>query len=373
MTSTQPQTPSVIRSASGTKRVETLIVGGGQAGLATAHCLAEAGREFLLVEESERIGSQWRERYDSLRLFTPAIANGLPGAQYPGPKFAFPSARELGDFLEAYSGPLASRILTGVRVTSVDVLDGAGFRVTTSAGEYMAGNVVIAVGSDATPKVPEVASRLDPGIRQMHSSRYRNPAQLLPGPVLVVGAGTSGADLALETVQAGHETWLSGHHPGEIPGNERIRGPLFWFISTYVLTLKNPLGRKARTKIRSGSASLVRTKRADLDAAGVHRVQARTVGVVDGRPQLDDGTVLDVTNVLWCTGYRGDYSFVPAATVGPDGFPAQVDGAADGIPGLFFVGLVFQRTFSSHLVGGVGRDAQIVAEAITARSRVPAA
>ncbi|GAB3269938.1 NAD(P)/FAD-dependent oxidoreductase [Sinomonas notoginsengisoli] len=372
MTSTQPQTPLPPRHDDNPRSVETIIIGGGQAGLATAHWLAEAGSEFLLLEASERIGAQWRERYDSLRLFTPAIANGLPGEPYPGPRFAFPSARELGDYLESYAVPLADRILTGVRVTSVVALDGAGFRITTTAGEYLADNVVIAVGSDATPKVPEAAARLDPGIRQMHSSQYRNPGQLLPGPVLVVGAGTSGADLALEAVQTGHETWLSGRHPGEIPLNERIRGPLFWLISTYVLTLKNPIGRRVRPKIRSGSAPLVRTKRADLDAAGVHRTQARTVGVVDGRPQLDDGTVLDVANVLWCTGYRGDYSFVPAATIGPDGFPAQVDGAADDVPGLFFVGLVFQRAFSSHLVGGVGRDAKIVADMIAARSRVGA-
>lgn len=371
MTSTQPQTSLPTGRDRRPRIIETIIVGGGQAGLATAHWLAETGREFLVIEASERIGTQWRERYDSLRLFTPGIANGLPGEPFPGPRFTFPSAGELADYLEAYAAPFAERILTGARVTAVDALDGGGFRVATSAGEYRADNVVIAIGSDAVPTVPEVAGQLDPGIRQMHSSRYRNPDQLLPGPVLVVGAGTSGADLALEAVRSGHETWLSGRHPGEIPGSERVRGPIFWFVSNYVLSLKNPIGRKARPKIRGGSAPLVRTKRADLDAAGIHRTQARTVGAVDGKPQLDDGTVLDVANVLWCTGYRADYSFVPAATVGDDGFPLEHDGAAEGVPGLFFVGLVFQRTFASHLVGGVGKDAKLVAEMIGARSRTP--
>ncbi|GHG53556.1 oxidoreductase [Sinomonas cellulolyticus] len=372
MSSIQPQTPLPLGSDEHPRRVETVIVGGGQAGLAAAHWLAESGSDFLVVEAAERVGDQWRQRYDSLRLFTPAIANGLPGAPFPGPRFAFPSARELGDYLETYAAPFADQILKGTRVTRVDALDDGGFRVATSAGTIDAAHVVVATGSDAEPKIPEVTALLDPGIRQLHSSRYQNPDQLLPGPVLVVGAGTSGADLALEAVRSGHETWLSGRHPGEIPGNEFVRGPLFWLVSNYVLTLKNPIGRRVRPKIRSGSAPLVRTKRRDLDAAGIHRTQARTVGAVDGKPQLDDGTVLDVANVLWCTGYRGDYSFLPVGVqIGTDGFPAEHDGAADGVPGLYFVGLMFQRTFASHLVGGVGKDAKVVADMIHARSLAP--
>jgi putative flavoprotein involved in K+ transport len=373
MTSTQPQTPlPAAADGAPARRVGTAIVGGGQAGLATAHWLAEAGLDCLVLEARERIGEQWRERYDSLRLFTPARVDGLPGAPYPGPGSAFPTGRELGDYLESYAAALGDRIRTGVRVASVEADDGGGFRLATSAGELVAENVVITTGADAIPRIPEVAGALDPGIRQMHSSRYRNPSQLLPGPVLVVGAGTSGADLALEAVQAGHETWLSGRHPGEIPGSERVRGPVFWFLANYVLTLRTPIGRKAAPKIRTGSAPLVRTKRADLDAAGVRRVAARTVGAVDGRPQLDDGTVLDVANVLWCTGYAHDYSFVRPAVLGTDGYPLQTDGAAEGVPGLFFAGLVFQRGFYSHLVGGVGKDAKAVADMIAARSRAHA-
>jgi putative flavoprotein involved in K+ transport len=371
MTSIQPQSPFTPTLASGpVHRVETVVVGGGQAGLATAHWLAEAGRECLVLEERERIGDQWRERYDSLRLFTPARVDGLPGLDFPGRASAFPSGRELADYLEQYGDSLGESVRTGVRVLSVDRVDGS-FLLTTTAGAVSAENVVVAIGSDAVPNVPEVSAALDPGIRQLHSSQYRNPAQLLPGPVLVVGAGTSGADLAMEAVGAGHETWLSGHHPGEIPGNERVRAPLFWFAANHVLTLRNPLGRRARAAMRAaGRAPLVRTRRADLDAAGVHRTQARTVGAVDGKPRLDDGAVLDVANVLWCTGYRRDYSFVPAVRLDDDGFPLEHDGAAEGVPGLYFVGLFFQSAFSSHLVGGVGRDAKAVADQITAR--VPA-
>lgn len=371
MTSTQPQTPLPVEPGPAPgQRVETVVIGGGQAGLATAHWLAEAGRNCLVLEERERIGDQWRGRYDSLRLFTPARVDSLPGLPFPGPRSAFPTGRELGDYLERYAASLSVPVHTGIHVLSVHPVDGGGFRLTTTGGQLAAENVVLATGSDAVPRVPQVSAALDPGIRQLHSSQYRNPAQLLPGPVLVVGAGTSGADLAMEAVGAGHETWLSGRHPGEIPGNERVRAPLFWFAANHVLTLRNPLGRRARAAMRAaGRTPLVRTRRTHLDAAGVHRTQARTVAAVDGKPQLDDGTVLDVANVLWCTGYRRDYSFAPAVRLDADGFPLEHDGAAEGVPGLYFVGLFFQSAFSSHLVGGVGRDAKAVADQICARSR----
>jgi putative flavoprotein involved in K+ transport len=343
-----------------------VIIGGGQAGLATAFWLHRAGRECVVLEERERVGDQWRERYDSLRLFTPARVDGLPGMPFPGPKSAWPTGPQLADYLEAYARFVGVPPHTGVRVASVD-RSGDGFLISTTSGELHARNVVVATGSDASPKIPEVAAQLDPGIRQLHSSQYRNPSQLLPGRVLVVGASQSGADLALEAAQAGHETWLSGRHHGEIPVDERLAGPFFWFAQNYVLTLKTPIGRKLQPVIRRGGSPLIRTKRADLDAAGVHRTPARTVGSADGKPMLDDGTVLDVANVLWCTGYRPDYAFLGVGAVGADGYPAETEGVDDGVPGLFYVGLVFQRGFYSHLVGGVGRDAKFIAHRIVAR------
>ncbi|MBT8159733.1 MULTISPECIES: NAD(P)/FAD-dependent oxidoreductase [Arthrobacter] len=366
MAANQPLAPAT--ASTGSRSVETVIVGGGQAGLATAYWLTRAGRECVVLEARDRVGDQWRERYDSLRLFTAARVDGLPGMPFPGRKSAWPTGRELADYLENYAANLGAAVRTGVRVLDVEVVTGGGFAVSTTDGDLQAVNVVLAAGSDASPKVPDVAAQLDPGIRQLHSSQYHNPAQLLQGPVLVVGASQSGADLALEAAHAGHQTWLSGRNHGQIPINERIAGPLFWFAANHVLTLRTPIGRKLRPAIRRGGSPLIRTKRADLDAAGVHRMTARTVGSQDGRPVLEDGTVLDVANVLWCTGYRPDYSFVHPAAIGPDGYPAETGGAADGVPGLFYVGLIFQSGFYSHLVGGAGRDARVIADRISART-----
>ncbi|MDQ4503144.1 NAD(P)-binding domain-containing protein [Sinomonas sp. ASV322] len=366
MTNTEPLAQHT--TSDGRDRVETAIIGGGQAGLATAYWLTRTGHDCVVLEGRTRIGEVWRERYDSLRLFTPARANGLPGMPFPGRRSAYPTAKELADFLESYAGFVGARVRMGVRVTSVDRDPEGGFVLETSASELRADNVVLAIGTDAAGKVPTVAAELDPGIRQLHSIGYRNPGQLLPGPVLVVGASQSGADVAFEVAQSGHETWLSGRHPGEIPVNERVFGRVMGFAANHILTLKTPIGRKLRPKFRAGGAPLVRTKRADLDAVGVRRTQARTVGSVDGKPQLDDGTVLDVANVVWCTGFRPDYSFVRPLRIGDDGFPAETEGVADGVEGLFFVGLLFQRGFTSHLVGGVGRDAKFIAERIAERA-----
>ena len=178
---------------------------------------------------------------------------------------------------------------------------------------------------------------LDPGIRQLHSSGYHNPSQLLPGPVLVVGAGQSGADIALEIARAGHETWLSGRPPGRSRsfGSRQgaHRAPVLWFLANHVLTVRTPIGRRMQPEVRDGGAPLVRVKRADLAAAGVHLTEARTVGGVDGRPELEDGTVLDVANVVWCTGFRQDFSLIHPAVTGEDGWPRDEGGVVPEMPG----------------------------------------
>jgi putative flavoprotein involved in K+ transport len=356
--------------------VETVIIGAGQTGLATAYHLQRAGRECVVLNEHPRVGDQWRTRYDSLRLNTPAQYDSLPGMPFPAGKWSFPTGRDMADYLEAYADRFGLDVRSGSHVTSADHLADGSWMVTTAEGAaYRTDNVVVGTGGEHHPRVPAFADAIDPGIRQIHSHDYRNPGQLLPGPVLVVGASQSGADLALEIVKAGHETTLSGKVPAEIPIRiDSIRArfvmPVIWFMWHHVLTLKTPIGRKAQSKVRNTGAPLVRVKVADLESAGVTMFEARTDGVDDdGRPTLADGQVMDVANIVWCTGFRQDFSLIHPNVVGEDGWPTDAGGVMEDLPGLFFVGLLFQRGFYSMLIGGARRDAKFIAGMIAARSR----
>jgi putative flavoprotein involved in K+ transport len=365
--------------ATGPERVETVIIGAGQTGLATAYHLRRAGRECVVLDEHPRVGDQWRTRYDSLRLNTPAQYDSLPGMPFPAKKWSFPSGQDMADYLEAYADHFGLDVRSGSHVTSVDRVSEGCWVVTTAEGAaYLTDNVVVGTGGEHHPRVPDFAHEIDPGIRQIHSHDYRNPGQLLPGPVLVVGASQSGADLALELANAGHETTMSGKVPSEIPIRidsipARFVMPVIWFMWHHVLTLKTPVGRKAQSQIRNGGAPLVRVKVADLEAGGVRMFEARTQGVDDGRPVLADGQVLDVANIVWCTGFRQEFSFIHPNVTGDDGWPTDAGGVMEDLPGLYFVGLLFQRGFYSMLIGGAGKDAKFIAGKIVARMRTAVA
>jgi putative flavoprotein involved in K+ transport len=369
-------TPVDSTASDGREHVPTVIVGAGQAGLATAYHLTRQGHDCVVLDRRARVGDQWRERYDSLVLNTPARRDSLPGLPFPGSPQAFPTADQLADYHEQYVQQFGLRVEGGTDVRSVDQQADGTWLVSTSQGTYAADNVVVATGGETHPRTPEVADRLDPGIRQLHSRDYRNPGQLLPGPVLVVGLGQSGADIAIELAKAGREVTVSGRFHGEIPVDlgsvrGRIAFRVLWFVWNHVLTERTPPGRKAKAGVRSGSltAPLVRVKRRDLDGAGVRRLEARTTDVVDGRPALEDGTVLDVANVVWCTGFRQDFSFIHPSPLADDGWPRGQGGVVPDLPGLYFMGLLFQRGFYSMLIGGAGRDARFIADRVLARAR----
>jgi putative flavoprotein involved in K+ transport len=357
-----------------TQHIETLIIGGGQAGLATGYHLARLGREFLIVDGNERIGDGWRQHYDSLKLYTPAKYSRLPGLDFPAPKWEFPGKEAVADYLESYAMRFDLPVRLRTRVDRLTAGPDGGFVAEVGPETVHCDNVVIATGTcGRTPNVPVFAGRLDPGIRQLHSSEYKRPSQLADGPTLVVGASHSGCDLAYEIAQP-HPTLLAGRDCGEIPvewGSRRLKVllPVLVGVWKHVLTRRTPMGRKEMHEVRNHGGPMLRVKRHHLAERGVQRVESRVTGVQDGKPVLADGQVLDVANVVWCTGFRQRYDWVDLPMLGDDGWPSEYRGVVESVPGLFFCGLSFQYAFSSMVLPGVGRDAAYVADRVAARAR----
>jgi putative flavoprotein involved in K+ transport len=351
--------------------VETLVIGGGQSGLATGYHLMRRGRPFLIVDEHDRVGGAWRNRWDSLRLFTTARYDGLPGMQFPAPRWSYPTKDETADYLDAYAARFQLPVRTGLTVERL-ARDGHVFEAVAGEHSFTADNVVVATGAYHTPRVPRFASALDTGVVQLHSSAYRNPTQLREGGVLVVGAGNSGAEIALE-LSRHHRTWLSGPDTGQEPTRagslpDRLLMPLMWFMASHVLTVSSPIGKKARDHFLHPPRGipLGRVRRRDIADAGIKRVP-RVVTAHDGHPVLEDGTILDVANVVWCTGFDLDLSWIDVPLNLDDGYPAQHRGVIPAQGGLYIIGLPFIRSLSSALLGGVGRDAAHIADHVAAR------
>jgi putative flavoprotein involved in K+ transport len=351
--------------------VETVIIGGGQIGLTAGYHLAKRGRPFVILDASERIGDAWRNRWDSLRLFTPALFSRLPGKRLDMPNWSFPTKDEMADYLESYALHFDLPVETSVRVDRLEKADGR-FVITAGEAAYEAENVIVATGAHNIPKTPGFAAELDPRIVQLHSSAYRNPSQLQAGDVLLVGAGNSGAELAVELCHS-HRVFLAGPKISEIPvrhGTLRFRPGfrVFRFLGHRVLKRSNAFGRKLGTKLIAEPDPLIRTRSKDLVKAGVERVP-RVNGVEAGRPVLEDGRVLDVANVVWCTGFRTDFGWIDLPVFDEGGEPRHDRGVVESEPGLYFLGLIFLYSFSSDVLPSRGRDAEYVAKHIASRHR----
>ena len=356
-------------TATGSEYFETVIIGGGQAGLSVGYHLAKRDRPFVILDANERIGDAWRKRWDSLRLFTPARYSGLAGWRFPAPAVSFPTKDEMADYLEAYAARFDLPVRTGVKADRLS-REEDGYVVASGDRRFEAERVVVATGANQLPKVPGFADELHSSIVQLHSSQYRHPSQLQEGAVLVVGAGNSGAEIAFE-VSRTHPTYLSGKPSGQIPVRHGPAAARFFFpvirlVGHHVLTLRTPIGRKVQPEYISHGAPLIRVKLKDLAAAGVEQVP-RTVGMDNGRPALEDGRVLEVTNVIWCTGFREEFPWIDLPVFGEDGRPLHERGVVVGEPGLYFVGLLFQYAVSSDVLPGVGRDAEYIAKHIASR------
>ncbi len=348
----------------------TIVIGGGQAGLSVGYHLMKRGIPFLILDASKRIGDTWRSRWDSLRLFTPAIYDGLDGMPFPASPHYFPTKDEMADYLEDYTKKFNLPVRSGVKVDALRKENGK-FVVKAGSRRFEADNVVVAMASYQKPKVPAFATDLDPEIIQMHSSDYKNPSQLRAGGVLLVGGGNSGSEIAIE-LSRNHKVWMAGRDTGHIPFRIHSKLARFVFMPVVlrfifhrVMTVKTPIGRAVRRKTLSAGGPLIRVKPVDLKVAGVERTP-RVAGVRDGKPLLEDGRILDTSNVIWCTGFHPGFSWIDLPVHG-ELEPEHKGGIVESQPGLYFVGLHFLYAFSSTMIHGIGRDAERIVKAIALR------
>jgi putative flavoprotein involved in K+ transport len=300
--------------------------------------------------------------------------SALPGLPFPAAPRSYPGKDAVAGYLEHYARSKGLPVVNGVHVDELRPADGGrGYAVRAGERWFAADQVVVATGAYQAPAVPSFAAELDPAITQLHARDYRNPGQLADGPVLIVGGGNTGAEIALD-VAGTHRTTLSGRNPGEMPFESDGRldplldSVMFW-AAKHLLTRRNPIGRRQIREILDHGTPVERAKLSHQRAAGVERLFARTVGVRDGQPLLDDGTVIPAMTVIWATGYRPDFDWIRLPILDADGWPRQQRGVIAAAPGLYTLGLPFMDSLASALIGGVGRDAAYLAPRIAAHAR----
>jgi putative flavoprotein involved in K+ transport len=353
----------------------TIVIGGGQAGLAAGYFLARARTNFIILDENPRTGASWRSRWDSLRLFTPSQFDGLPGFPFPQAPDTFPTKEDVAGYLEQYADRFHLPVRHGVKVDRLS-RSGAAYRLSAGSSLFHARNVVVASGPYQIPYLPGFAAELDPAIQQVHSHAYRNPGQIPAKEILVVGAGNSGSEIALELGQAGKRVWLAGRDVGELPFTRPVArafgGRPAWWLMSRLLNVATPVGRRARAGALHHGIALGRPLRKELEAARIERT-GRVSGLRSGQPQLEDGRLLNPGCVIWATGFRPDYRWIQLPVSGDDGYPLHRRGVVPAAPGLYFLGLTFQSAFKSSLLGGVGADAVYIAAQIARRETMSTA
>jgi putative flavoprotein involved in K+ transport len=343
------------------RRTHVVVVGGGQAGLAIGYFLARQGRDFAILEAAAEPAAAWRERWDSLKLFTPVRYNSLPGLSFPGDADRYPGRDEVAAYLIDYARHFELPVELNSRVRRVSKTGGS-YRVELDDRTYDADQVVVATGPFQVPVVPTITDRLDSRLVQLHSSAYRSPDAIPEGPVLVVGGGNTGFQIA-EELAASHEVHLSiGSRQMPLP--QRILGrDLFWYLDATGLIRKTKASRIGRRM--AGRDTLIGSTRRSLRRRHGVRLHPRTVGADGSIVTFADGTRLDVRSVVWATGFRVDHSWIDVPVFDENGRVVHERGVTAS-PGLYFLGLTWQHTRGSALLGWVKDDAEYIAEKISA-------
>jgi putative flavoprotein involved in K+ transport len=401
------------------ERIETVIVGGGQAGLATSYFLTQHRREHVVLERAAQAGSAWRNRWDSFTLVTPNWALMMPGVGYNGPdRYGYMPRDEVVAYFERYAERFHLSVRYSSQVLSVERLDGKGYRVQTRECAYEAENVVIATGFEQSPRIPAFASTISPEVMQLHSSAYRNPESLPEGAVLVVGSAQSGTQIAEELYHSGRKVFLSTSGAGRAPRRYRGKDVFEWlylagffdmtpdklpmpkehFVLPHISGTRGGHTLSLHQFARDGVTLLGHLRGAAngkvLVAPDLHENLAKADGfelmakqMIDGYidangldvppeglPQLRDGYEQAVTQeldlkaegintIIWATGYSVDYSLVKLPVRGQDGLPIQTRGVTN-FPGLFFAGMPWMPSLKTGTLAGVGESAQHIARSI---------
>ena len=349
-----------VSSPSSDHPLDVVIIGASQSGLAMGWHLARQGLQFLILDAAEEVGATWRSRWDSLRLFTPAQYSGLPGMAFPAPADTYPTKDQVADYLRTYAADLDLPLRLNARVTELRRV-GEGFEVCTSEQIFRARQVVIATGPFQIPYVPSPAQKVDDSVIQLHSAEYRNPQALPDGPVLVVGGGNSGLQITEELASTRRVEVSMAETPPMLP--QRALGrDLFWWLTRTGFMRANT-GTRIGRRLQARGEVVIGTSRRRLAKAGV--VLRPGLVDADGRTvRFADGRSLDVAVVIWATGYRADYSWIRIPRVVHDGRVAHRRGVVD-VPGLYFLGLPWQHTRGSALIGFVGDDAAYLADRLS--------
>ena len=350
-------------SEHGSERFDVAVIGGGQAGLALGHFLARHGRRFVILEAADSVGAAWRTRWNSLVLFTSRRYSGLPGLPFPGDPNGYPTRDEVLSYLERYRETFELPVRLNAPVRRLRSAKG-GFVLELDNELVEADQVVIATGPFQVPNLPSVADQLAPDVFQVHSTGYMQPSDVPSGTVLVVGGGNTGYQIAKE-LSATHRVWLAiGSRQMPLP--QRLLGrDLFWWLTKTGLINKTVESRIAR-RLRDRDTLIGSSPRA-IRRHGVE-LKPRVTGTTGRSFTFADGSALDVGAVIWATGYRPDYSWIDAPIFDSAGRVEHLRGVTD-VPGLYFLGLIWQHTRGSALIGWVKDDAEFIAEQIDAFAR----
>ncbi|GIP37024.1 oxidoreductase [Paenibacillus sp. J31TS4] len=344
---------------------EVIVIGGGQAGLAIGYFLKQRKETFLLLDVNWRTGDSWRNRYDSLQLFTPRKFSGLPGWAFPGDPDGLPTKDETADYLEAYANRFELLVAYGTAVTRVERTT-LGFRLQTTRGEYTARRVIVATGPFQTPAVPSFADGLDESVYQVHSFDYRNPAQLNEGRVLVVGCGNSGAQIAVELAKE-REVTLAVSTPPAFKPMAVAGKSIFWYFDKLGL-LQADKDSLRGSWLKHQPEQIYGFELKKLMADGRVAAKPRAAAADGRRVVFGDGSAAEVDNVIWATGFRPDYSWlaIPEA-LDERGAPLHNRGVSP-VPGLYYLGLPWQTCRGSALLGWVGQDAEALVKGLDGRA-----